>query len=361
MYIFVNKTRLQDFSTTSKQIMNNVERIRNTFYSVGNSLDWDVKAEFNIDRIISQINSEVNKYSTALNRYQAFFNNAYNEYSRLDKESMDAVNKIAEMTAVTPGNSNIINNLLDWFREKINNISIIDISSAIIDGFTNFMKYELANLLKITAKVAENLKVVQSGAYTIIKGSMNTGIGTRFLTSNLQSGKYPLASKVIKSIEDQKVLGKIGNILTIAGGVIVAGKELIFSNQSMPRRVGNAAVEVGIYAVSTLAAIAGGNVGAIAGAAVGSLIFPGVGTAVGAVIGGAIGGFVTSWLVDDAFNWIKVGNQSLRDFAKEKVGDLTERVAKGATQVYNDVKKEIGNAIEGVANFFKKPSILWGG
>lgn len=119
MFISVNKTRLQDFSTTSNQIKGNVERIRSEFYNVGSSLDWDVKAELNIDRIISQINNEVSKYVTTLNKYQTFFSDAFTKYTQLDKAEIAESALGQNVISFIAGKINpIIFTLLKWFNVK---------------------------------------------------------------------------------------------------------------------------------------------------------------------------------------------------------------------------------------------------
>ncbi len=192
---------------------------------------------------------------------------------------------------------------------------------------------------------------------------MNTGNGTRFLTSNLANGKYPKANNLKKMLKLKAGLEKVGTVLFVAGGAIVVGKELFYENQdqSVARRVGNAGVEVGIYAVS---AMAGAKVGATVGGIVGTIV-PGAGTVVGAGAGaivGAVVGVASSVIVDKAFDWIKVNeNQTLREWTKEKVGDATEGIARSAVDLYDNINQGIGNAMNEISNFFKQSSVVWGG
>jgi len=73
-------------------------------------------------------------------------------------------------------------------------------------------------------------------------------------------------------------------------------------------------------------------------------------------------GIATSFVVDNAFNWIKVNEgQTLLEWTKEKVGDVTEGIAQGAADLSDSVKQGIGNAIIGLSGFFKQPSVVWGG
>jgi len=120
-YISVNKMRLQEFSARAKQIAIITEGIRSDFYNVGNTLDWDVKAEYNIDRIISEINTEMNKYVSLMNKYQAFFDNAYTKYSELDKDQfVDLLNlKPGIMPVISWKPNPGINNILNWFNNNI--------------------------------------------------------------------------------------------------------------------------------------------------------------------------------------------------------------------------------------------------
>jgi hypothetical protein len=258
----------------------------------------------------------------------------------------------------------VVENILGYLKESTDQVGdLIDYASNSTDLMSSFLKYSIINTFGISAKTLEKIQFVEKGKYTIIKGVMNTGNGTRFLTTNLGNGKYPKANNLKKMLKLKAGLEKVGSVLFVAGGAIVVGKELFYENQdqSVARRVGNAGVEVGIYAVS---AMAGAKVGATVGGIVGSIV-PGAGTVVGAGAGavvGAVVGVASSVIVDKAFDWIKVNeNQTLREWTKEKVGDATEGIARSAVDLYDNINQGIGNAMNEISNFFKQPSVVWGG
>ena len=279
------------------------------------------------------------------------------DYISYIKSMTDSIDDVLGSSSGAVGSVEVnINNIID------NMFQGMKWADRSVDFVSKILKYALANSLNISVKVADKLYVIQKGPYTIFKGAILPGLSPRYLSENLRNGKYPNATKALNSMKAQQVLKTLGRVVVVAGGVIVAGKELFFENQdqSVARRVGNAATEVGIY---TAAALAGAKVGAIAGAAVGSIV-PIAGTAVGAVVGAVVGvavGVVTSLIVDNAFNLIPIGDQTLREWTKEKVGNTTEGIARGIGEAGRNVKEGIGNAVNGISNFFSNPGVLWGG
>ena len=107
---------MQNFSTTSKNIAYKIERIRSEFNNIGMVLDWDIKSASGIDRTILQINNEMSKYVSALNKYQTFFNESYLKYVQIDQSKITESASIPTTQQVVPKKIKPIHtDLLRWF------------------------------------------------------------------------------------------------------------------------------------------------------------------------------------------------------------------------------------------------------
>jgi hypothetical protein len=245
----------------------------------------------------------------------------------------------------------------DFFNRLGKGIGSFGVST---DLTIDYMRISLAKSLNISIQEADKIYVTELEKYTLVKGIMNKDKGTRFLTSNVKEKKFPYVTKIINSKKIQGTLKKAGGIAILAGGAVIVAEELFAENEevAIPRRVGHAGVELWVYSATVLA---GMKTGAIVGAAVGSIV-PGAGTAVGVIVGAVVGiavSVIAIYLVDNVPNWIKVNeDQTLREWTKEKAGDVTEGIADGVVQLFDDMKFRVGDAFKGISTFMGTPCVL---
>jgi len=192
-----------------------------------------------------------------------------------------------------------------------------------------------------TVDNVNNLNFVQRGNHTVLTGTPNRGLGSRWKTDNLNAGNFPTVTQTQQNLNNfrnmnnvARVTNHLGNAFNIAGGITTVAGELV-GNQDSPvsRRVGYAGAEALVYTASTAVSVkvgatvgvaAGAKVGAKVGAAIGSVV-PVAGTLVGAVVGTAIGAGA-GWLVNAAADWNPFGRRSLRETAREELGNITENI-----------------------------------
>lgn len=199
----------------------------------------------------------------------------------------------------------------------------------------------------ISARVAFKIPktIITQGRYTYFRGFPKGTYSGRYLTTNLQNGTYPNASRAFKL----NTVMKVANWAMIGVSAAYSGYEEFNRNPYLPleRKVINTTVEVAFDIATNVGAAA---VGAKIGAALGTLIpIPVVGTIIGAVAGAAIGVGV-NWLVNQdwfggksiktvvsdaanvAWDGIKTGANAIADGAKKVWGWLTGSNASGTLQ-----------------------------
>ena len=83
--IYVEFSGLDQIGSRCKTVASRVDTIQSDFQRTVRQLDWDIRFESNINSTATQIARKLDQYSRALEAYQRFIEDAYNEYVKLDE------------------------------------------------------------------------------------------------------------------------------------------------------------------------------------------------------------------------------------------------------------------------------------
>ena len=83
--IYVEFSGLEQIGSRCKTASSKVTTIQSDFQRTVRQLDWDIRFESNINSTATQIARKLEQYSRALEAYQRFIEDAYNEYVKLDE------------------------------------------------------------------------------------------------------------------------------------------------------------------------------------------------------------------------------------------------------------------------------------
>ena len=105
--IYVEFAGLKEIGNECKIISTKINEIQSDFQQTMRNLDWDVKYEADINNRANQIVRKLQQYSEDLKKYEEFIENAYEEYSKLDKYknfilNAKAINIIDKMHILGP-------------------------------------------------------------------------------------------------------------------------------------------------------------------------------------------------------------------------------------------------------------------
>lgn len=84
--IYVEFSGLEQIGSRCKTASSKVTTIQSDFQRTVRQLDWDIRFESNINSTATQIARKLEQYSRALEAYQRFIEDAYNEYVKLGNE-----------------------------------------------------------------------------------------------------------------------------------------------------------------------------------------------------------------------------------------------------------------------------------
>ena len=83
--IYVKFSGLSQIGADCKKISSKVDTIQSEFQNTIRQLDWDIRFESNINSTANQISRKLEQYSSALETYQRFIDDAHSEYIKLDE------------------------------------------------------------------------------------------------------------------------------------------------------------------------------------------------------------------------------------------------------------------------------------
>lgn len=83
--IYVQFSGLDQIGTGCKTVASKVDTIESEFQSTVRALDWEIRAAQDIEKTATQISRKLDQQIKALNAYQKFINEAYQEYVKLDE------------------------------------------------------------------------------------------------------------------------------------------------------------------------------------------------------------------------------------------------------------------------------------
>lgn len=236
-YIKVDTKKLAAYGNVVSSTRGNVSKIQSSFYSIGNSLDWDVKACADINRRIRQINNELSNEIAGLRRMETFFQMAVSKYNAAEKDK-DKLPKIPEIIrlasrriSITKGNTNVA--LMSIL--KVNNISAPK-QVKIPNGYVEKVKDLLFDIVKKTGVVGSVIGILDSENSVINKLKEGDYIGAASKFGTVAKSTYKTVSKLIKKGTN---MSKVSPMLHWSTQAKSWGKTLLgFENYFNPKTVG---------------------------------------------------------------------------------------------------------------------------
>lgn len=98
--IYVDFASLEQIGSRCKTVAAKVSGIQSDLQKTIRRLDWDVRFEANINSTANQITRKLEQYSSTLETYQRFVEDARNEYAKLDEISVNPVQASGESVEV---------------------------------------------------------------------------------------------------------------------------------------------------------------------------------------------------------------------------------------------------------------------
>jgi len=83
--IYVDFAKLDQIGSRCKTIASKVDAVQSDLQHTIRQLDWDIRFESNINSTATQLSRKLEQYSKALEAYDRFIKDAYNEYIKLDE------------------------------------------------------------------------------------------------------------------------------------------------------------------------------------------------------------------------------------------------------------------------------------
>lgn len=320
-----------------------IEAIKEEFQNIVKNIDGDIKAGGNINSGIRQIQGELDKEAGCIKNHESFLELSSREYLKAEgqilKTSQDTLKNTAQIEK-------------DGLGIKENGFNLWKGIGGVLDGVDDNVTnvgYAFKMALAALYKTVGELNIVRNGKYTYIKGIMNKGLGTKFLTKNLFNGKYPLKGFMINGID---YVGKASKVVSTIKGMWSGYNELFVLNKdkSGANKVGRAVWSISSDVIAPIGVAAGGGkLGAIIGGAIGTMFFPGVGTAVGAAIGGAIGAIGATSTLERVKEWKPDGENTVDETAKHMIGVAADATADWFGGLWKKGEEFVGNAFNGNA------------
>ena len=203
--IKVNTYRLTNYESDMQGILSRVNSIMNQFNSVSRNLDWEIKAESNINFRLSGISRELSAESRGISGMKNYLETARTRYVAV--ESKNSGKKLKNEVSGSNSGAKV-----NRSNSKIRNIYSINV------GRRSTATWVIGKDDKITKKTRyANYKGVNVGAAILVGNSKTNNIGN----TTTKSGYKPDWAKGIF-----KVVGKIGNVGSIAGSVYTLGKAI---------------------------------------------------------------------------------------------------------------------------------------
>lgn len=223
-YIKVDTKKLASYGNVVSSTRGSVSRIQSSFYSIGNSLDWDVKACADINRRIRQINNELSNETASLKRMEAFFQTAVGKYNDAEKEK-DKLSKIPKMkSSIVQSDISVDKRNTSFVLLSIMNANnVLSVKQANIPNFQDRLKYVAdkgwKNIVKTVAGKAELSDFCDLTLLTVhLLGSDYTSIKAKNIKEDpVIENIAKIGFKSIKPL----ILAKYGYNITQRGGYYI--------------------------------------------------------------------------------------------------------------------------------------------
>lgn len=361
--IYVNFSGLDQIGSRCKSIATKVDGIQSDLQRTIRQLDWDVRYESNINSTANQIARKLEQYSSALESYQRFVDDAKNEYIKLDeyKKPIFAVVKPIDIHIVGPGGQLdfdwkdlITSDLITSFGDAGSIIGIIN-SVFTATTWTDWANTGLSVTKTISAiakdynrynKIGRAIGAANSNGYfwrnffglnKVGHASTASSASARFYNNlHMTTSPYKLSS-IFDSFT-----GKNGVVSSVAAwaGVTLSGVTNAFSNIA-EQKESNGTMSTGRVVAETVTETAIDTAIAYAGSAV-------IGAAIATVTGAVAAPVVVAAATGAALWAVNTGCEAA--FGKS----ATEALSDWTLDTVSAVGNAISDGVNAVANWFGK-------
>lgn len=129
--VYVEFAGLKEAGNDCKAVSVKIDSIQSDFQRTIRQLDWDVKYEADINNTANQIARKLERYSQTLKDYQHFLENAYDEYSKLEKTKSFDTKPLLEVVPIDydklrplgPTDNSWRDRMEEYIRENIKKIA----------------------------------------------------------------------------------------------------------------------------------------------------------------------------------------------------------------------------------------------
>ena len=99
--IYVEYARMKQVGSDCNSVSSEIDQIRSDFQRTINQLDWDVKYQSDINSTATQLARKLEDYTQVLKSYQAFIDDAYSQYIKLDSEKTGDFTLEVDQSSIT--------------------------------------------------------------------------------------------------------------------------------------------------------------------------------------------------------------------------------------------------------------------
>lgn len=137
-YIRVNPSKIRNTADTLRVIERNIGKIEDSFCTAASALDWDVKREQDIDRLLRSISNEIAEEERMLRAMESFLDSTAVKYEELEHQSMGGakVKKSSVWIVTVKSPKDFYSDLLEKVKNGVKLVSKLDDDDGDTEGFT---------------------------------------------------------------------------------------------------------------------------------------------------------------------------------------------------------------------------------
>lgn len=220
---YVDLTHMRQIGNDCKNVARSVDEVYDKLLRVVRQLDWDVRGQENINATANKIGLMLESYANVLKSYKTFIDEAYKQYSTLEKTKTSGRTSLDSISLDTAKHEDYTSEILKFMNNIFQMISKKSDSSD-MGLFSNVFSY----IRTLYDTMLEPRGDKDSSIYDIMKNSLSLLKGG----TKLEEGLYNYFLKNLKAMEGFELYNSWGNTisgLAIIGSLIgVADKSVDF-------------------------------------------------------------------------------------------------------------------------------------
>lgn len=246
--IYVNFSGLDQIGSQCKSVASKVDGIQSDLQRTIRKLDWDVRYESNINSTANQIARKLEQYSSALETYKSFIEDARNEYVKLDEYKkatfiLEVKPIVIDIlgSGVNPfaNKDFIISIFIEKIKEYFSNVEeekdLLSIVETLLSGADKFGDEDEAGILKDVISYIQNLASFVNGDKKGLTGAIDW-CNLADSSVGLWTGMYDYFQNMYGGVKtgffgdiaqkNVKVLGLSSGFLGLAASILSASNGL---------------------------------------------------------------------------------------------------------------------------------------